>query len=135
HGVELVGYLPDLAGQIAHDGDTTGVVGDRPEGVERDDDSRHGEHAHDGDPDTVEAAEVVAEQDGNADETDWERSRMLPGGKSGDDVGGVTGFRRFRDPFDRPIAGGGVVVGDNDDHPGHQQPDKTGQIEAVGVVY
>ena len=54
--VELVSDAAHFLRQIAHHGDAAGVVRDRTEGVERDDDSGHREHAHDRDGDAVKPA-------------------------------------------------------------------------------
>ena len=57
--VERIGYLADRLGHLGHLGDAARVVGDRAEGVDRDDDSGHREHRHDGDCDPVQACRHV----------------------------------------------------------------------------
>ena len=57
--VERVGDVADLLGQLRHLGDAAGVVGDRAEGVERDDQAGQRELRHDGDADAVDAGQLV----------------------------------------------------------------------------
>ena len=47
HRVEFVSDRPHPFGKPAHDRYTPRVVGNRSEGIERDDDSRHCQHGHD----------------------------------------------------------------------------------------
>jgi len=109
-GVEFIGSLSDRFGHAGHHCDATGVIGNRAECIERDDDSSHGEHRHDGDRNSVEACEVVAEEDGDPDEADGESGRVGPDRQACNDVGGVAGFRGFRDIPNRRVVGGCVVV-------------------------
>ena len=96
-GVEFVGHTAHFLRQIAHDRDAAGVIGDRTKGIERNDDSRHREHAHDRDGDAVKTGEMEAEQNREANETDRQRGGVLSDRETGDDIGGVTGLRSLRD--------------------------------------
>ena len=90
--VELVGHAANFLRQIAHDRDAAGVVRDRPEGIERNDNARHRQHAHDRDRDAVKSGEMIAEQNGEADKTDRQRGGVLSDRETGDDIRRVTGF-------------------------------------------
>ena len=59
HGVERIGNGAHRLGQAGHLGDAARVVGDRPAGVECDDDAGHREHRSGGDRDAVESGERV----------------------------------------------------------------------------
>ena len=65
--VERIGDVAHLLGQVRHLGDTAGVVGDRPEGVERDDQAAERELPHHGDADAVDARELVGAEDRQRD--------------------------------------------------------------------
>lgn len=91
-GVEFIGTLADRFGHARHDRDATGVVGDRAECVEGDNDSGHGEHGHDGDGNAVETCKVVAKEDGDPDEADGESRGVGADGQACDDVRGVACF-------------------------------------------
>ena len=54
-GIEPIGDFAHLLGQVRHLGDAAGVVGDRAERVERDDQARQREQPHSGDADAVDA--------------------------------------------------------------------------------
>ena len=90
--VEFVSHAAHFLRQVAHDGDAAGVIRDRTEGIERDNDSRHREHAHDRDGDAVKTREMKAEQNRQADKTDRQRGRVLSDGETGNDVGGMPGL-------------------------------------------
>ena len=96
HGVadriEFIRPFPDLFGQAGHHRDPAGVVGDRAKGVEGDDDAGHGKHGHDGDGDPEEAGEMVAQQNGDPDETDRQGGGVGADRQTGNDIGGVSGL-------------------------------------------
>src|SRR5438552_3373646 len=75
---------------------------------------------------------MKTEQNGDADETNWQRGSKLPDGKTGDDVGGVAGLRRARDFLHGAITSRGVVVGDNNNDSSHEQPDERCEIQIGG---
>jgi hypothetical protein len=66
--VERVGDRAHLLGQIRHLGDAAGVVGDRSEGVEGDDQAAERELPHHGDPDAVDAGQLVGAEDRECDD-------------------------------------------------------------------
>ena len=55
--VELVGNGANFRRQLGHLGDATGVIGDRTESVERNDDAGHRQHGRRRDRDVVKACE------------------------------------------------------------------------------
>ena len=61
--VERVGDVAHLLRQVRHLGDAAGVVGDRAERVERDDQAGQRELCHHGDADAVDAGELVGAED------------------------------------------------------------------------
>ena len=111
-GVEFIGPLADRLGHAGHHCDATGVVGDRAECIEGDDDSGHGEHRHDGDGNAVEACEVVAQEDGDPDKADGESGGVRADRQACNDVSRVASFGGFRDIPNGRVVGGCVVVRD-----------------------
>ena len=65
--VERVGDVADLLGHVRHLGDAAGVVGDRAERVERDDQAGQRELTHDRDADAVDAPAAAGELPGGED--------------------------------------------------------------------
>ena len=128
-GVELVGDLADLLRQLRHDGESAGVVGDRAEGVERDDDAREAEHAHDRHGHAVEAVVVVGDEDRGADEEHRQQRGVEAHGQPGDDVRGVAGLRSLGDLLHGPVLGRRVVIGDHHRDEGHGQPDERRDVD------
>ena len=56
---------------------------------------------------------------------------MLSDSQASDNIGGVSGFGSPRDFLHRPITGRGVIIGDQNDYPGHEQTDERREIEVV----
>ena len=67
-GVERVGRFAHLLRQAGHFGDAAGVVGDRPERIERDDDAGKRQHRRHRDGDAEQAGKVIADQDAGDDD-------------------------------------------------------------------
>ena len=89
--VEAVGDLAHLLGQVRHLGDAAGVVGDRPERVERDDQPGQRQQAHDRDADAVDAGDAAAgelpgAEDAEHDHDRRQRRRLQARGEALDDV-------------------------------------------------
>ena len=101
--------------EAGHFGNATGIVGDRAEGVERDDHAGEGQHRGHGEGDAEQAREVVGDDDADDDDDGRKGSRLERDGEALDDVGAVAGDRGFRDRVDRAAARAGVVFGDDDD--------------------
>ena len=113
--VEAVGDLAGAGLGPAELGDATGVVGDRAEGVHRQDVGGRHEHAHRRDGGAEDAADVraagarqagllaqpVADQEGDGDRDRGDRGRLEADGDAADDVRGRTGLRRLGDLADR----------------------------------
>ncbi len=124
--VQLVGDVANLRRQLGHLGDAAGVVRDRAERVERDDDAGHRQHGRGRDRDVVKAGQAVAFRrqresppDTRADRKHRQRRCFHGDAEAGDDVGRVAGQRGVRDRLDRLELGARVVLGD-DDHRGRQ---------------
>jgi hypothetical protein len=115
--------------QICHLGDTAGVVGDRPVGVERDDDAGHGKHRRRGDGDAVQTGKRIRQENRDA------HRQHRPGGcahgyaQAGDDVGAVTSGRGFRDVAHRIVLRAGVVLGDPHQEPGKHKADNRSAVQ------
>ena len=67
HRVERVGGNPHLARQAGHLGDAAGVVGDRTEGVQGDDEAGQRQHGGGGDGDAEQARQLVGHDDAGDD--------------------------------------------------------------------
>ena len=65
--VERIGDAAHRLGHVRHLGDAARVVGDRPEGVERDDHAGQREHRDGGQRDARDVAELVGHEDADAD--------------------------------------------------------------------
>mmetsp|Transcript_1898 Transcript_1898/g.4628 ORF Transcript_1898/g.4628 Transcript_1898/m.4628 type:complete len:999 (+) Transcript_1898:220-3216(+) len=87
-GVEGIGLVADLAGELSHLGDATGVVGDGAVDVNGEAGGQGGEHAEGGEGDAVHAAHLDAGEHDEGDDDDGEDHTLVPKGKAVDDVGG-----------------------------------------------
>ena len=72
---------------------------------------------------------MKTQENGDADESNRQRRRMMADSESGDDVGGVTGFRRARDFLNRAVAHRRVIVRNRHDDCGHDQADEGCEIK------
>ncbi len=122
--VELVSALAADFRLVRHFDDAAGVVGDRPEGVHRQNVGSGGQHPHCRDSGAVNAlgivgyirvlqpahAEIVAEQQGRADDQHRQRRSLHSDGKPADDVRRRAGEGRLRNRLHRPIARFRVVL-------------------------
>ena len=136
--VERVGDVADVLRQLRHLGDAAGVVGDRPEGVEGDDQAAERELRHHGDADAVDAGELVGAEDRQRDHQRRSGGRLEALGEPLDDVRRVTGLRRLGDRLHRPEAGRRVVVGDHEQQRGdgdadHGAEPEVGDADGVGA--
>ena len=75
---------------------------------------------------------MVAEEDGDADEANGESGGVGTDGKTGDDVGGVSGFGRFGDVTYGRVVSGGVVVGNEENDKSHQEAHEGGEVDPSG---
>src|SRR6185312_7990826 len=121
--VERVGRLAHFLGQARHFGDTTGIVGDRAEGVERDDHAGQREHGGGRDRDAEQAGEAIGDQDAGDDDDRGQRGRLHRDRKTLDHVGAMTGDGGGSNRLHRTIVGASVVLGDPDDQAGDDQAD------------
>ena len=88
------GSVTALFGQVRHLGDAAGVVGDRPERVERHDQPGERQLRHHRHADAVDAGQLVGDEDAERQQ-DRRRGRGLEAlGEALDDVRGVAGLRR-----------------------------------------
>ena len=135
--VERVGDVADLLGQVRHLGDAAGVVGDRPEGVEGDDQAAERELRHHGDADAVDAGQLVGAEDRQRQHQRRSGGRLVALGEPLDDVGRVARLRGLGDRLHRAEAGRRVVVGDHEQQRGHGDADhgaepEVGDADRVG---
>ncbi len=72
---------------------------------------------------------MKTEEDGDADETDRQRRRMLANREPGNDVRGVASLRRTGNFLDRAIAHRRVIICDCDYDGSHHQADYRSEIE------
>ena len=110
--------LVDVAGHLR---DALGVVGDRAEGVHRDDDADGGEQAAAGQRDREQrdvddaAAEQERAEDGGADHERGVDRRLEADREAGQDHGRGAGQRGLADVLDRAVLGAGEVAGQRQD--------------------
>ena len=116
--VERVGVVAHFLRQAGHLGDAAGIVGDRAEGVERDDDAGEAEHRGDRDRGAEQAGELIGDDDAGDDHQRRQRGRLERHREALDHVGAVAGDRGLRDRHHRALAGAGVVFGDPHDQAG-----------------
>ena len=74
--VERVGRFAHLFRQAGHLGNAAGIVGDRTEGVERDDDAGQRQHGGHRNRDAEQAGEVIADQNAGDDDDRRQRGRL-----------------------------------------------------------
>ena len=129
HGVERIGDVADLLGQVRHLCDAAGIVGDRAVGIERDDDPGHGQHGGRRDGDPVEAGELMCAPDRHAHREHRRRGRLHRHPQPGDDVGAVAGGGGLRDVAHRGELGRRVVLGDHHQRRGQHEPDERGVVQ------
>ena len=122
--VERVGHGADLLGHVRHLGDAAGVVGDRAERVERDDEAAEPELRHDRDADAVDPAELVRAVDAEREDDRRQRGRLHALREAGDDVRRVAGLRGLGRLLDRAEARRRVVVGDEEQQRRDAEPDR-----------
>ena len=125
--VERVGRAAHFLRQARHLGDAAGVVGDRAEGIERDDDAGEAEHRRRRDRGAEQAGQRVGAEDAADDDERRQRGRLERDGETLDDVGAVAGDRGLGDRAHRLVADAGVVLGDPDDEAGHREADEAAQ--------
>ena len=128
-GVERVGDVADFLRQLRHLGDAARVVGDRAEGVERDDHARHRQHARCGDGDAVELGELVRPPDRRTDREHRQRRGLHRHAEARDDVGRVARRRRRGHLLHGAEVRARVVLGDHDHGGRERQADQRGEIQ------
>ncbi len=119
--VQRVGGLADFLGQAGHFGNAAGIVGDRTEGIERNDHAGQRQHRRGRDRDAEQAGKAVGDENAGDDDERRTRGRFHRDREALDHVGAVTGDRGRRDRLHRAIVGAGVVFGDPDDQPGNDE--------------
>ena len=132
-GVELGEDLRALRAHVAgHLRDALGVVGDRAEGVHRDDDADGGQQAATGQRHREQrdrqrrTAEQVGAEHGGADDQRRVDRGLEADREAGEDHRGGTRQRRLADVLDRAVLGAGVVAGEGQDARGHHDADDDG---------
>ena len=145
-GVKTVHAVPHLLGRAGHRHDAGRVVGDRPEGVHREDERRAHQHPHCGDggpvhPAVREAgglapprAEGVREEERDRDGDDRGSGGFEADRGSRDDRGGRAGLRRLRDLPNRARRSRRVVAGDVDEGQARENADDARVEEPVPRV-
>ena len=121
--VERVGRLAHFLRQAGHFGNAAGIVGDRTEGVERDDHAGQRQHGGHRDRDAEQAGKAVGDEDAGDDDERRQRRRFHRDREALDDVGAVAGHRGCGDRLHRTEIGAGVVFGDPDDQAGDGETD------------
>ena len=129
--VERVGHGADLLGQVGHLGDAAGVVRDRAERVERDDQAGQRELRHDGDADAVDAGEVVRPEDAEREHERRGGGGLEALGEALDDVRRVARLGRLRGGLDRREARRRVVVGDHEQQSRDADADQRAEVEVA----
>ena len=136
--VERVGDVADVLRQLRHLGDAAGVVGDRPEGVEGDDQAAERELRHHGDADAVDAGELVGAEDREGDDQRRSGGRLEALGEPLDDVRRVPGLGGLGDRLHRPEPGRRIKFGDHeqqrrDRDADHRAEPEVGDADRVGA--
>ena len=136
--VERIGDVAHVLGQLRHLGDAAGVVGDRPEGVEGDDQAAERELRHHGDADAVDAGQLVGAEDRQGEHQRRSGGRLEALGEPLDDVRRVPGLRCLGDRLHRPEAGRRIKFGDHEQQRGHGDADhraepEVGDADRVGA--
>ena len=127
--VERIGHVADVLRQVGHLGDAAGVVGDRTERVEGDDQARERQLGHDGHADAVDAGQLVRHQDAEREQDCRRGGRLEALSEPLDDVRGVPGLRGPRGRAHRPEARRRVVVGDHEQARGYGDADERAEIQ------
>ena len=149
--VQDVGDVPNLFGRLGELCDATGVVGDRPEGVHRQDVGHRGQHAHGRDRGAEQTwidvargqgrgqrrglgAKEIRQTQGDRDDDRRDAGALEADGKARDDVGRGARQRGASKLLHRPPVAGGVVLGDVHEGDARQQAGQPGQREPVVAV-
>lgn len=125
-GEDLRALAVDIAGHL---GDALGVVGDRAEGVHRNDDANGGEQAAPGERDEEErdreraAAEEEGEVDGQPDDRRGVDRGLQADADAGEDHSRRAGQRGAGDVAGGPGMGAGEVAGEPEDDAGEDDAD------------
>ena len=132
--VQGVGGDAHLGRQTGHFGDAAGIVGDRTERVERNDESGKGQHRRGGDGDPEQARQVEGDDDADDDDQGRSRGGLQRHGQTLDHVGAVARNGCLGHRFDRAEIGAGVVFGDHhdqrrDDEAGHGAGEQSARTE------
>ncbi len=126
-------WAPCGADVAGHLGDALGVVGDRSEGVHRDDDADGGQQSGAGQCHREQrdgqrrATQQVGTEHGGADDQGGVDRRLEADREAGEDHGGRAGQRGLADVLDRTVLGAGVVPGQREDAGGHHDADDHGE--------
>src|SRR5690606_31298238 len=115
HGVELVGVGAHAGRLLRHLGEAAGVVGDGPEGVDRQLDAQEQLHTQRGDRHAEQAGLPVTQQHGGGHHEDGQRGGGHPHAHAGDDVGGRAGLGSLDNGVHRLASRTGVVFGQQAD--------------------
>ena len=129
--VERVGRLTHFLRQPGHFGDAAGVVGDRSEGVERDNHAGEAKHGRDRDRGAEESRELVGRDDAGDDDERGKGRRFERDCEALDHVGAVAGYGGLRDGDHGTLAGAGVIFGDDDDQAGDGEADEAADEEVL----
>mmetsp|Transcript_23301 Transcript_23301/g.58399 ORF Transcript_23301/g.58399 Transcript_23301/m.58399 type:complete len:762 (-) Transcript_23301:280-2565(-) len=114
-GVERVSLVADVAGELGHLGDASGVVGDGAVDVDGEAGGEVGEHAEGGERDAVHAGRLEGEEDDDGDDDDGEDARVVAKREAIDDVGGCARLRGARHFADGRVRVRRVILGDEAD--------------------
>mmetsp|Transcript_42066 Transcript_42066/g.91392 ORF Transcript_42066/g.91392 Transcript_42066/m.91392 type:complete len:431 (-) Transcript_42066:639-1931(-) len=126
-GVEVVGTLAHLLGQVGHLGDAAGVVRDGAVGVRGKRDAERGEHADRGDGDAKGTAGGVGSHDGDDHDEDGEDAGEHADAKARDDDGGAAGDGRLGNALGGLVRVRGEVLGSGTDADTRGQADDDGR--------
>ena len=92
-GVERVGRFAHFLRQTGHFGNAAGIVGDRAESIEGNNDAGKREHRRHRNGDAEQAGDVIGDQDTGDDDDRRQRRRFQRNGQALDHVGAVAGDR------------------------------------------
>ena len=134
--VQGVGGHTNFRRQAGHFCDTAGVVSDRTEGVQRDNEARQRQHGRGGDGDAEQTRQAVGDDDADDDDQRRRGGGFQRHGQALDDVSPVARDRSLGHRLHRTEPSAGVVLGDHhnqggDNEAGDAAPEQAHRVEGL----
>src|ERR1051326_1238941 len=113
HGIEVIGAVANLLGQLAHLGNTACIIRNRTERIYRQLHGSGGHHPGSRNSYTVQSCKVERSVNATGQNNNREHGRFHSDRKPTDDVGGVTCSRLTNDRKNRSFAHGSIILSDD----------------------